>query len=93
MIEAQYKDFTMSKCQTEYIYLRRQIVVVTSEGVVVSLHNTGNLHQVAGEGCAALDQEGGCWTNLRLAIRFYAIPHKQENPVLAIKRFLQIYLL
>ena len=47
------------------------------------------LHQVPGGGSAALDWEGGYWQILHLAIGLWTITHKQENPVLAVRKFLQ----
>ena len=48
----------------------------------------GNLHQVHGRGSAVQDQESGCWKTQHLATGLCSMSHKQEDPVLAIRKFL-----
>ena len=49
----------------------------------------GSLYQVPGEDSVALDQEGSCWKTLYLTKGCNAMPHKQKNLVLDVRKFLQ----
>ena len=46
-------------------------------------------HQVPGGDSAALDWESGCWKT-RLATGLCTMSYKQQNPILAVRKFLQI---
>ena len=48
-------------------------------------------HQGHREGKENLDRVGGCWETIRQAIGLYAIPHRQENRMLAKKYFLRLH--
>ena len=47
------------------------------------------LRQIPGGDSVAIDWEAGCWKTLHLATGLCTIPHKQENPALAGRKFLQ----
>ena len=49
------------------------------------------LYQVPGGGRTSLDQEVGCWKTLCLVTERCAVPRKQENPVLAVGKFLRTH--
>ena len=45
-------------------------------------------NQMFGEGSAPLDREGSCWKTLCLVTALCTMPQKQENPELAVRKFL-----
>ncbi|CAI9724134.1 Hypothetical predicted protein [Octopus vulgaris] len=47
---------------------------------------------VPGGGSAALGQECGYWKTLCLVTALSTMPHKQKNPVMAVRQFLQPHL-
>ena len=48
----------------------------------------GALHQLLGGGRIARVKDSGCWKILHLAIGLCALPHEQNDPVLAVRIFL-----
>ena len=46
----------------------------------------GGLNQVLGGGNAVMDREGDCWWNQHLATWLCAMPHKQKNRELTVKK-------
>ena len=48
----------------------------------------GGLHQVTEEVSVTLDREGGYWKTLHQATEFCIMSHKQENQVLAVRKYL-----
>ena len=70
------------------------IRVVNSDGYVMlsfmfpyGLSSHGCLCIMVREGSSDLDWEGARWNHLRLARDYCAVSHKQENPVLAVRKF------
>ena len=59
-----------------------------SSEVILWPHNQRRgLYEVPAGGDAALDREVGRWKTLHLVTGLCAMPHKQENPVLAARKF------
>ena len=69
--------------------------VVTSDGDVKppfilphDLRFNMETYMVPEGGCTQLVQEVSCWKTLYLATGFCTIPHKQENSMLSVRKFL-----
>ena len=65
-------------------------VVTTEDDIMLSFiwpkTQQEDRYQVSEVGSALLDRWDGCWKNLH-----QAMPHKQENPVLPVKKFLKLH--